>query len=171
MSRPPSSPQSCTAPLRSRASSTALEAQSSCFKRSSALENIPFLTWWRCQRLLKACICWLQWQFLLSFPPPISMVMHEQKRSWLSTPELFLQGWLLKTNKRKHFLSKLSISDIEGQWEIIRPELWCLRTRLLMEQIKWFNDLMTSSSVFPKWNITLFTLSCASQPVPSPKNP
>lgn len=79
----PSPPLSCTAPLRALASRTALEAQSGCFKRSSDLENIPFLTRRRCQRLLKAGICWLQWQFLISFPSPISMVMHEQKRTQL----------------------------------------------------------------------------------------
>lgn len=51
-------------------------------------------------------------------------------------------------DKRKHFLSKLSVFDIEGLWQIIWPELWCLCTQLLMEQIKWFNELMSSSSVF-----------------------
>lgn len=77
----PIPPLSCTAPLRALASHTALEAQSGCFKRSSDLGNIPFLTRRRCQRLLKAGICWLQWQFLISFPSPISMVMHELKRT------------------------------------------------------------------------------------------
>lgn len=85
----------------------------------------------------------------------------KKSTAWLSAPELFLQVWLLKTNKRKHFLSKLSVFDIKGQWEIIQPELWCLCTRLLVEQIKWFNDLMLFSSIFPKWNISLFTPLCA----------
>lgn len=78
-----SPPPNLAQPLCSLASSAALEAQASCFTRSSVLENIPFLTQQHCQRLLKACICWLQWQFLLSFPSPISMVMHEQKRTQL----------------------------------------------------------------------------------------
>lgn len=76
-------PRSCTAPLRALASRTAPEAQSGCFKRSSDLENSRFLTRRSCQRLLKGGICWLQRQFLISFPSPISMVMHEQKRTQL----------------------------------------------------------------------------------------
>lgn len=75
---------------------------------SSALLNILFLTQEHWQELLEACTCCLQWGLLFS-----SMMMHEQNS--LTFQSYFLQVWLLKTNKRKCFLSKWRIFDIESQ--------------------------------------------------------